>query len=133
MSKKLVWLSVLVIGSAGVVAYLPGLRVGFFNGWWYLEWVSSMTLPRYLLQFLDPRNVTQGYRPVQGLYVLLEYTLFRFNADGWLFTQVLLHAANGVLLFAIVRRLAKNWRLALIAALVFVAFAKFSKEIAGRV
>jgi len=84
----------------------PGLKVGFFNGWWYLEWVSSMDLPRYLIQFLDPRNVTQGYRPVQGLYVLLQYTLFRFNSDGWLFTQMLLHSANSILLFAIVARIA---------------------------
>lgn len=119
-SRKHSLLYAAVVGIIGVVTYLPGLKVGFFNGWWYLEWVSSMNLPRYLVQFLDPRNVTQGYRPVQGLYVLLEYTLFRFNSDGWLFTQVLLHAANGVLLFAIVGRLAKNWRLAFIAALVFV-------------
>ncbi len=118
-SRVLIWLSAVV--AVAVVTYLPGLRVGFFNGWWYLEWVSSMDLPRYLIQFFDPRNVTQGYRPVQGLYVLLQYTLFRFNSDGWLLIQLLLHAANGILLFAIVGRLGKNWRLAFIAALVFVA------------
>ncbi len=126
MSRKLVWLSVPVIGLAGLVTYLPGLKVGFFNGWWYLEWVSSMSLPRYLVQFLDPRNVTQGYRPVQGLYVLLQYTLFRFNSDGWLLTHILLHSANSVFLLAIVGRIAKNWRLALIAALVFAVSPVFS-------
>ncbi len=115
-----------IVGAIGVLTYLPGLRVGFFNGWWYLEWVSSMDLPRYLIQFFDPRNVTQGYRPVQGLFVLLEYTLFRFNSDGWLFAQLILHAANGILLFAIVARLAKNWRLAFIAALVFVVSPVYS-------
>ena len=125
-SRNLSILYSAAIGIIGVVTYLPGLKVGFFNGWWYLEWVSSMNLPRYLIQFLDPRNVTQGYRPVQGLYVLLEYTLFRFNSDGWLFTQVLLHAANGILLFAIVGRLAKNWRLAFVAALIFVVSPVYS-------
>ncbi|MCL4395870.1 MAG: glycosyltransferase family 39 protein, partial [Chloroflexi bacterium] len=109
-----------------MLAYQPGLRVGFFNGWWYLEWVSSMSLPRYLVQFFDPRNVTQGYRPVQGLFVLLEYTLFKFNSDGWLLSQILLHAANGVLLFLIVERVGKRWRLALVAALFYVVSPVFN-------
>ena len=126
MSRKRFWISALVIGIVGVVAYLPGLKVGFFNGWWYLEWVSSMDLPRYLIQFFNPANVTQGYRPVQGLFVLFQYTLFHFNSDGWLLTQLLLHAANSVLLFAIVGRIGKNWRLALIAALVYVVSPVFS-------
>lgn len=125
-SRNFFWLYSAAIGIIGVVTYLPGLRVGFFNGWWYLEWVSSMSLPRYLIQFLDPRNVTQGYRPVQGLYVLFEYTLFHFDSNGWLFTQTLLHAANAILLFAIVGRLAKNWRPAFIAALVFVVSPVYS-------
>ena len=125
-SRRLWLLGAFVVGLVGVVTYLPGLRVGFFNGWWYLEWVSSMDLPRYLIQFFDPKNVTQGYRPVQGLYVLLEYTLFRFNSDGWLFSQLLLHAANGIVLFAVVGQLARNWRLAFVAALVFVVSPVFS-------
>jgi hypothetical protein len=80
-----------------------------------------MNLPRYIIQFLDPANITQGYRPVQGLYVLLQYTLFHFNSDGYHLTHQLLHAMNGVLLFLIAGRLSRMWRVAIIAGLFFVA------------
>lgn len=126
MSKRFAALGALVIALVALVTYQPGLKVGFFNGWWYLEWVGSMDLPRYLIQFLDPRNVTQGYRPVQGLYVLAQYTLFHFNADGFLLSHLLFHAANSVLLFFIVRQLGRRSRVALIAALVYAVSPVYS-------
>ncbi len=126
MSKRLILLGALVVGAAALVAYQPGFKVGFFNGWWYLEWVGSMDLPRYLIQFLDPRNVTQGYRPVQGLYVLIQYWLFHYNSDGYLLTHALLHAANSILLFCIVGRLSGRWRVAVVAACVYAVSPVYS-------
>ncbi|MBI4789468.1 MAG: hypothetical protein HY782_20755 [Chloroflexi bacterium] len=126
MRKKFALLSALAIGAAALVTYQPGFKVGFFNGWWYLEWAGTMDLPRYLIQFFDPRNVTQGYRPVQGLYVFVQYLLFRFNFDGFYLTHMLLHAANSILLFLIVARLGKRGRLALIAGLVYAVSPVYS-------
>ena len=126
MTKRFAFWGAFVIAAVALVTYQPGFKVGFFNGWWYLEWVGTMDLPRYLIQFLDPRNVTQGYRPVQGLYVLVQYLLFHFNFDGFYLTHMLFHAANSILLFSIVARLGKKWRLALFAALVYAVSPVYS-------
>lgn len=112
-------LSVTTLVILSTIAYLPALKIQFYDGWWYLEWAATMGLPRYLIQFFDPANITQGYRPVQGLYIYLLFQLFRFNPDGYHIAHSLLHAANSILLFLIVGRLGKNWRVALIAALFF--------------
>lgn len=126
MSKRFAVFGALVIAATALVTYQPGLKVGFFNGWWYLEWVGTMDVPRYLIQFLDPRNVTQGYRPVQGLYVLAQYTLFHFNPDGFLLSQMAFHAANGVLLFFVVAQLGRRPRVAFVAALVYAVLPAYS-------
>lgn len=120
-SKKLTLVSALTIALVAIVTYLPALRIGFLDGWWYLHWAATMNLPRYLIQFFDPANITQGYRPVQGLYIYLLYHLVGFNPDGYHIAHTLLHAANGVLLFAIVWRLGKEWHIAFIAALFYVS------------
>jgi hypothetical protein len=119
-SKRLALVSAFAVAAAGIVAYLPALRIGFLDGWWYLEWAAKFPFPRYLVQFLDPANITQGYRPVQGLYIYLLYHLFEFNPDGYHWAHNLLHAANGALLLLLIWRLGKRWRVAFIAALFYV-------------
>lgn len=126
MSKRLVVFSAIVISAVVLVTYQPGFKVGFFNGWWYLEWVGTMDLPRYIIQFIDPRNVTQGYRPMQGLYVLVQYLLFRFNFDGFYAAQMMFHAANSFLFFLIVGRLSQHRRLAVIAAVIYAVLPVYS-------
>lgn len=125
-SKTWMLLSALVIALVSVIVYLPALKIGFYDGWWYLRWAATMNLPRYLVQFFDPANITQGYRPVQGLYIYLLYHLFGFNPDGFHIAHTLLHAANSVLLFLIVLRLAKKWHAAFLAALVYAALPAYS-------
>ena len=126
MSRKFVFLSTLVIGVVAFVVYQPALKIQFYDGWWYLIWAATMDLPRYAIQFLDPANITQGYRPVQGLYMLVLYHLFGFNPDGYHIAHTLLHAANAMLLFLIVARLGKRWQIALIAALLYAVLPVYS-------
>ncbi|MBI5650573.1 MAG: hypothetical protein HZC40_09040 [Chloroflexi bacterium] len=126
MSRKIALIGSLVIAAVAFIAYQPALKIQFYDGWWYLEWVATMDVPRYAIQFLDPANITQGYRPVQGLYVLILYRLFGFNPDGYHHAHTLLHAANAILLFLIVARIGKRVsaetraaQIGLIAALVY--------------
>ena len=126
MYTRMLWLGAAVIAAAVFVIYQPGLKIGFLDGWWYLEWVGTMDLPRYLVQFFDPRNVTQGYRPVQGLYVLVQYWLFHFNPDGYHAAHNLFHAANSILLFVLAGRLGKHWRTAFVAGLVYAVLPAYS-------
>ncbi len=130
-----------IVGAATIalvtlVAYLPALRIGFHDGWWYLLWSATMDPPRYLVQFFDPANITQGYRPVQGLYMYLLYHLFGFNPDGYHWAHNLLHAANATLMFLIVATLGGRGnsanrpyhphRLAFVAALLYAVLPNYS-------
>jgi hypothetical protein len=116
----------LIIALVSLLTYHPALNIRFYDGWWYLIWAATMDLPRYLIQFLDPANITQGYRPVQGLYMYLLYHLFGFNPDGYHWAHNLLHSANAVLFFLIVGKLSQRWRLALVAAIIYAVLPNHS-------
>jgi hypothetical protein len=124
-SNLLPMISGLTIAVVAFVTYLPALQIGFLDGWWYLEWAAKFPFVRYLIQFFDPVNITQGYRPVQGLYMYLLFRLFGFNPDGFHYAHNLLHAANAVLLFLIVRKIGKVWRVAFVAALIYAVLPNY--------
>ena len=63
----------------------------------------------------------QGYRPVRTLTYALNYGLFGLQPFYFHLTNVLLHAANGVLVFLLLRRLLSGPRRALVGSLVFVS------------
>jgi hypothetical protein len=118
MERKFVLAGAFSIGLVAIVTYLPTLKIQFYDGWWYLIWSATLDLPRYLIQFLDPAKITQGYRPVQGLYMYLLYQFFGFNPDGYHWSHNLLHAANAILLFLVVAKLSRRWRLTFVAAII---------------
>lgn len=129
MLKKHVWLGGIIIGLVSLLVYLPALKIQFYDGWWYLIWSATMDLPRYLIQFFDPANITQGYRPMQGLYMYLLYHLFGFNPDGYHWAHNLLHAANAALVFLLVERLTKRLRLAFVAAILYATLPNYALAI----
>ncbi|MDE3092015.1 MAG: glycosyltransferase family 39 protein, partial [Chloroflexota bacterium] len=124
--QRLQWLGGFIIALTALVTYLPALKIQFYDGWWYLIWSATMDLPRFLIQFLDPSNITQGYRPVQGIYMYLLFHLFGFDSDGYHLAHTLLHAANSVLVFLIVARLGKRTRLAFVAAVIYAVLPNYS-------
>ncbi len=119
MSSKLAWPGRLVIALVALVTYQPGLKIGHEGGWWYMEWAAKLPFWNYLVQYFDPGHVTQGYRPMQGMMVLAEYTLFRVNADGYHLAQIGMHIVASWLLLAIVWQLSRNARLSILSALIF--------------
>ncbi|MBI5302828.1 MAG: glycosyltransferase family 39 protein [Chloroflexi bacterium] len=126
MPNKIVLIAALVVTCVTIIAYQPAYRIQFYDGWWYLEWAATMDVPRYAIQFLDPANITQGYRPVQGLYMFILYRLFGFNPDGYHLAHTLLHSANAILLWLVVTRIgacaigsACAFRVGVIAALAY--------------
>lgn len=126
MSRWMITLSALTISLVTLLIYFPAFKIQFYDGWWYLIWAATMDVPRYLIQFLDPANITQGYRPVQGLYMYVLYHLFGFNPNGYHWAHNLLHAVNAVLVFLIVGKLSARWRLAFVAALIYAVLPNYS-------
>ena len=77
---------------------------------------TGLTLPNMVWAFSTRR--TTNWHPLTWLSLMLDAELFGKGPVGPHFTNLLLHAANTVLLFLLLRRLtAANWRSALVAAL----------------
>lgn len=127
--KKLTLIGVVIVAITAFVVYHPAFKIQFYDGWWYLIWSATMDLPRYLVQFFDPAHITQGYRPVQGLYMYLLYHLFGFNPDGYHLAHNLLHAANAALVFLLVVRVSNRTRLAFVAAIIYATLPNYTLAI----
>jgi protein O-mannosyl-transferase len=116
-----VWVS-LLLASAVLLVFWPAVRCGFTN----FDDPGYYSENAHVLAGLSWSNVKWALRtteycswyPVTWLSFLVDATLFGRRAAGPHLTNVLLHAANAVLAFLLLRRLTGTlWRSALVAAL----------------
>lgn len=125
---KTKWLS-LALFAAAVLLYIPALPNAFVydDVWMILKNPALSPVFPIARFFLDGSTVAAAssgiagdvYRPLATLSFAVSRALFGENAFGFRFVGLLLHAANGVLLFQILRR----WTppvAALLGALLFV-------------
>jgi len=91
----------------------------FGNGWTYDDFpvIVENSDIRSWPEFL--RNSYPG-RPLRELTYLFDHALFGFNPAGWHIQQILWHALNACLVFALGRRLQLARWAALVAALIFL-------------
>jgi hypothetical protein len=123
-------LGALAVFAVGLFTYYSASRIGLLNNdWYYLDQVARLSLPQYLVQYFDPRLQTGWYRPIFGLLYLVVYTFFGADSTAHHLAHIVLHAATATLLFALVARVSKNVRVALIAALVYVGLPVYSKAV----
>jgi tetratricopeptide (TPR) repeat protein len=66
-----------------------------------------------------PRILTASYRPLRDVSYAVDFALWGERAFGFHLTSVLIHAANTVLVFLLMRRLTKEMAAGALAALVF--------------
>jgi protein O-mannosyl-transferase len=66
-----------------------------------------------------PRLLTDSYRPLRDISHAFDFALWGENAAGFHLTNILIHLANTLLVFALIRRLAGDFAVAFVAALVF--------------
>lgn len=112
--------SVVVISAVALVTYHPILNIGFFaEDYVAVDLAARMTFPKYMSSYLE-QCVSAGFcRPAQGIGIWLEYVLFGNNLAMYRVVQLLLHLANCLLFYLFVARVAKKWRVALLATLVY--------------
>ncbi len=95
------------------VCYLNSLRNGFvFDDLELIVNNEQINSFSYALLF-------QSYRPIRNISYALDVALWGKNAFGFHLTNTLIHAANVLLVFALVRRLSSDLIVATIAALIF--------------
>ena len=111
--------------------FLAGITVGVYNRAWRYEFINYddpdyVTENKCVQKGLTVENVVWAFRtgkasnwhPLTWLSLMLDYELYGLNAGGFHATNVLLHAANTVLLFLVLLRMSKVfWASAFVAAL----------------
>ncbi len=129
-SKRFAAISSLIVAVVVLVSYYPSVRVGFLgDDWWFLGKAASKSLPDYLVFYFDPGAQIFWYRPLYGILLLIEYALFGSSPEGYHVVQLLLHLVNCLLLFVIVWRISKRWRLAWLAALFYAVLPVYSSAV----
>ncbi|MBI3537486.1 MAG: glycosyltransferase family 39 protein [Chloroflexi bacterium] len=120
ISPRFGFVGALAIAVSALVAYAPSMRVGFLgDDWWFLGKAVTLNLPDYLAFYFDPAQQIFWYRPLYGILLGIEYFFFRAAPEGYHAGQIILHLGNALLLFAIIWKLTRRWRVALIAALFY--------------
>jgi Flp pilus assembly protein TadD len=89
-----------------------------FIGQWSFLWKSLINDSWW---FRDPAHLPQSsyYRPLQDIWLALNYHLFGLAPFGWHLTMVLLHVLVVLLVFRVAERLAQSYWAALTTALLF--------------
>jgi hypothetical protein len=120
MTRKIFLLCAAILSAIVALTYAPALRLNFYgDDYSFLEIAGRSSLAQYLAFYFDPRAQTGWYRPMQGMVFGIEWILFGGNPLGYHLVNVLVHLGNCWLLFALVWRVARNWRAAFIAALIY--------------
>lgn len=119
--------SIIVLICVGLIAYAGALNIDFWtDDYQFLETAGRLDWQAYLNEYFDPRVQWHWYRPVQGLAWWIGYQLFRVAPAGYHLAQVLLHVANSLWLFALTARVARRWRIGLLAALLYISLPAYS-------
>lgn len=107
---------IFVIATVVLITFYPALHVGFFlDDWEQLNWAG-----RYgVIEHLFPSFATPEFRPVRALQWGLLYQLFATEPLGYHVSNILLHLANCLLLYRILKRVARCSTIAIVAALFF--------------
>ncbi len=130
MSRWLLLVSIVLIALVIIFVYYPSLWIGFFaQDYDFLNPVAQLDTPAYLNYVLDPRAQVLWYRPLQGLQILLEFSLFGSNPVPYHWVQIIFHIATCALLFALVWRVARKWRVAFLATLFYATFPVYALAI----
>ena len=118
-------LGVVVIGCIVLIAYFPMLGTGLWaDDYVWLERAGRSELGKYLTQSFDLRSQgsSDHRRPLFGILMWVEYSLFRADGVSYHAVSILIHLLNALLVFGIVDRISGEKRLGLIAGLLFALF-----------
>ncbi len=130
MTKRLAVSSCLVLSSIVFFIYVSSLATGFFaDDYNFLEPVARLDPLDYFMRYFDPRLQTMWYRPLQGVQIWIEWQLFGANATGYHLVNILFHAINASLLFALVWRIVRKWRVAFAAAFFYATMPVYALAI----
>lgn len=126
INRQARWLALASAFALTAIVYLvyaSAVSTGFFADDYNLLPPAVRLDPlAYFTYYFDPRLPTHWYRPLQGAQFWIEWQLFGADPAGFHLVNILIHAINAALLFALVWRAARRWRIAFLAALTYATF-----------
>lgn len=132
MPKRLTFVGILTIIAVTLVVYFPVFRIGFdLDDWGIMELLMRLGPGEFIWRSFNPvaPDFLNTYRPLQGLFLGLEFFAFGPNAWSLHFIQILLHLINSLLISLIGWQITKNQRAVLLAGLVFASLPVFSQAV----
>ena len=116
-------LAILGLLSLVAIVYFPAISFDFVN-WddsWYVT--NNPTVQRWSFENLisiATKPAVKNYAPITMFSFLLDYTFWKHNVGGYHFTNILLHALNGVLVYALLFQLSGSRRVGWLTAALFL-------------
>lgn len=110
--------NVFLILTVGVLAWFPTLNFWFFKAY-EATWLMSVTPHTFF-------NLLKGH----AFLYFLDLKLFGWNPVGWYATGIILHLIAAVLFYVFIKNLTKNYIIAFISSLIFVASSAYIDVVA---
>lgn len=123
-TKMLSWLPFVVLAMASLALYCRALGHDFLINWDDRQYVlenpiiNGFDLDRVKTAFTT--FYLGNYAPLHLISYMLDYQVWGLRASGFILTNILLHTANGMLFYLLLRRLAGQKVWCFFAALLFV-------------
>lgn len=115
---------VMLLLLAAFILYRKALGQDFLGNWDDHIYVTAnpdiMGFTHENIWHAFSREYFGNYAPLHIMSYILDYALWGFNAFGYKLTNILLHALNSVLYYALLARITSRRRFALAAAAVFL-------------
>src|SRR5207244_7759384 len=104
------WFHCILLGAVAVLVHSPALQGQRIWDDQYLARdnpfiKSPILIPESFRHYLFLDSLSSHYRPVQNISFILDYFFWNTNEFGFHLTNVLLHAASGILLYLLLRQL----------------------------
>lgn len=128
LGRKREWLVLLAIAVITLAVYLPSLSFGFvYDDHAQIVETTQLNsvrmIPRYFTGHVwawkTPGVQGPYYRPVFLLWLLMNQLLFGLDATWWHLMSVLTHVTATVLVYALAKRLTRDYWIAAVSALLF--------------
>jgi protein O-mannosyl-transferase len=124
VAKIKAYLPLLALAIVSFAIYWPALGHDFLINWDDSQYLLENPVIRGLtLDHLRSAFTTSflgNYAPLHIISYMLDYEIWGLRASGFIFTNILLHAANGLLYYLLLRRLAGEKVWVFLAALIFL-------------
>jgi protein O-mannosyl-transferase len=113
-----------ILAIASLAVFSPALRHSFLINWDDSQYVVGNSLVHGLtlenIKGAFTTNFVGNYAPIHVISYMFDYEIWGLRASGFIFINILFHAANGILFYLLLRRLFGEKVWVSLASLIFL-------------